>query len=153
MPKDAPRSTKVDVPQRPISTGKGAYNPVLLPKEQRLDATVDQAKHQPSMLGDAHADKPLWQRLNYIHVAILTFVPLASLYALFFVPLQWKTALFAVAYYFFTGFGITAGEFSCLQLIVIIETNGMGCPKLLRCLHKLPLGSRMCPRGCMTIRP
>lgn len=55
-------------------------------------------------------EKPLWQRLNYIHLFILTAVPLASLYAVFFVPLQWRTAVFAVMYYFFTGFGITAGE-------------------------------------------
>lgn len=61
------------------------------------------------MLGDAHADKPLWQRINYIHLFILTSVPLATLYAIFFVPLQWRTAAFAVFYYFFTGFGITAG--------------------------------------------
>lgn len=63
------------------------------------------------MLGDAHADKPLWQRLNYIHLFILAGVPLATLYAIFYVPLQWRTAAFAVFYYFFTGFGITAGKF------------------------------------------
>ena len=37
-------------------------------------------------------------------------IPLVGCVAAWWTPLQWKTAVFAVAYYFATGLGITAGE-------------------------------------------
>jgi stearoyl-CoA desaturase (Delta-9 desaturase) len=50
-----------------------------------------------------------WKELNYLTATILTVVPLLSIYGLCTTTLIWKTAVWAVAYYFFTGLGITAG--------------------------------------------
>ncbi len=62
-----------------------------------------------SFLGDHHADKPLLQRLNFLHVFILFGVPALAIYGL--ATWEWNsmTAVFSVFYYFFTGLGITAG--------------------------------------------
>jgi len=47
--------------------------------------------------------------LNWINVLALTVPPLLTVYAILFVPLQTKTFLFSIFYYFVTGLGITAG--------------------------------------------
>lgn len=62
-----------------------------------------------SFLGDHHADKPLLQRLNYLHVFILFGVPALALYGLATWTFNWYTVAFAVAYYWWSGLGITAG--------------------------------------------
>ena len=53
--------------------------------------------------------KTLYKETQWISVIALTFTPIASIYGWFTTPLQFKTALFAIFYYFFTGVGITAG--------------------------------------------
>ncbi|KAJ3290063.1 hypothetical protein HDU79_003566 [Rhizoclosmatium sp. JEL0117] len=47
--------------------------------------------------------------INWVSLTILTVTPLLALIGLAFVPLRATTFWFAVAYYFFTGMGITAG--------------------------------------------
>jgi hypothetical protein len=61
------------------------------------------------LLGGNLAGKPLLSRLDWLHVPLLVSTPLIALYGFATVPLRWETAAFAVAYYFFTGLGITAG--------------------------------------------
>ncbi|KAJ7637044.1 delta 9-fatty acid desaturase protein [Roridomyces roridus] len=51
----------------------------------------------------------LLNELNWLNVAILTVTPTVSFVGAYYTKLRWETALFAVAYYFFTGLGITAG--------------------------------------------
>ena len=63
-----------------------------------------------SFLGDHLADKPLLQRLNYLHVFILFGVPALAIYGLFTWEWNSMTAAFSIFYYFVTGLGITAGE-------------------------------------------
>ncbi|KAF7324722.1 Acyl-CoA desaturase [Mycena kentingensis (nom. inval.)] len=46
--------------------------------------------------------------VRWFNVAVLLITPLVGLYGLVFVPVQRKTAAFAVAYYLFSMFGITA---------------------------------------------
>lgn len=65
-----------------------------------------------SIIGDAFKDRPLLNRLDWLHVPLLVSTPLIALYGLWTVPLRWETALWSVIYYFMTGLGITAGEFS-----------------------------------------
>jgi fatty-acid desaturase len=60
-------------------------------------------------LGDNFKDKPLLARLNWLHVPLLTLTPIIALIGLFTVDHNWKTWLFAFAYYKITGLGITAG--------------------------------------------
>jgi len=51
-----------------------------------------------------------WRKdLNLLNVAILIFTPFIGLAGAMVTPLQWKTCLFSIFYYFITGLGITAG--------------------------------------------
>ena len=45
------------------------------------------------------------KELNYLSLAILTITPSVALYGAFTTILRWETAVFAVFYYFITGFG------------------------------------------------
>jgi stearoyl-CoA desaturase (Delta-9 desaturase) len=47
----------------------------------------------------------LWKNVNYLSLAILTITPSIALYGAFTTKLRWETAVFAVFYYFVTGFG------------------------------------------------
>ncbi|KAI8594393.1 hypothetical protein EDD21DRAFT_421787, partial [Dissophora ornata] len=50
-----------------------------------------------------------YKKLDWVHVLGLVFMPIYGFYMAFTsVPLQQKTAIFSVLYYFFTGLGITA---------------------------------------------
>ncbi|KAH8116099.1 delta 9-fatty acid desaturase protein [Phellopilus nigrolimitatus] len=51
----------------------------------------------------------IFQELNYLSLAVLVITPSIAIWGLCSVPLMWKTGVFAVLYYFFTGLGITAG--------------------------------------------
>ncbi|PRP83512.1 stearic acid desaturase [Planoprotostelium fungivorum] len=48
-------------------------------------------------------------KINWLHAPILVLPPLATIYALYTVPLLLKTLVWSIIYYFITGLGITAG--------------------------------------------
>jgi len=50
-----------------------------------------------------------YKHVNWLNVYLIIGIPMAGLYAATFTPLYTKTAIWAVAYYFATGLGITAG--------------------------------------------
>lgn len=52
-----------------------------------------------------------YKHIDWLNVTFIIGVPLYGLIAAYWTPLCWKTALWAVAYYFMTGMGITAGMF------------------------------------------
>jgi len=54
--------------------------------------------------------KNWYKHVNWLNTTFIILTPLAGLISTYWVPLQWKTALFAVIYYFHTGLGITAGR-------------------------------------------
>ncbi|RAH69783.1 acyl-CoA desaturase [Aspergillus aculeatinus CBS 121060] len=59
------------------------------------------------------ADTPVtlrnWhQHIDWLNVIMIIGIPLYGCIQAFWVPLQFKTAIWAIAYYFFTGLGITA---------------------------------------------
>ena len=61
------------------------------------------------------ADTPItaqnWhQHVNWLNVFMIIGIPLYGCIQAYWVPLQLKTAIWAVTYYFFTGLGITAGR-------------------------------------------
>lgn len=61
------------------------------------------------------ADTPItwknWPRhIDWLNVLFIVGIPLYGSVQAFWVPLQLKTAVWAVAYYFYTGIGITAGS-------------------------------------------
>lgn len=51
-----------------------------------------------------------WKEISWVSTTVLTVTPTIAIVGAFYASLQWKTALFAVFYYFVTGLGITAGE-------------------------------------------
>lgn len=62
------------------------------------------------------ADTPLtrqnwYKHVNWLNVFLIVGIPIYGCVQAFWVPLQLKTAIWAVIYYFFTGLGITAGMF------------------------------------------
>ena len=67
-------------------------------------------QHYTGLLGDNFKDKPLYQRLNWLHVILLTATPLMAFYGLANWTPNRATMIWAVVYYFLTGLGITAGE-------------------------------------------
>lgn len=62
-----------------------------------------------SFLGDHFQELPLLQRLNWLHLPLLTLTPALALYGLLTSPWYLNTFLAAIGYYFFSGLGITAG--------------------------------------------
>lgn len=62
------------------------------------------------------ADTPVtlqnwYKHVNWLNVTLIIGIPLYGCIQALWVPLQLKTAIWAVVYYFWTGLGITAGEF------------------------------------------
>lgn len=51
-----------------------------------------------------------YQHVNWLNVILILGVPLSGCIQALWVPLQLKTAVWAVLYYFMTGLGITAGK-------------------------------------------
>jgi stearoyl-CoA desaturase (delta-9 desaturase) len=50
-----------------------------------------------------------YKHINWLNVVLIVGVPLYGCVAAYWTPLQWKTAIWTVVYYFMTGMGITAG--------------------------------------------
>ena len=49
--------------------------------------------------------------VNWLNVLFIIVIPLYGFIQAYWVPLQTKTALWAIFYYFYTGIGITAGTY------------------------------------------
>ena len=52
-----------------------------------------------------------YKHVNWLNVVLIVGIPVYGMIQAYWVPLRLKTAIFAVAYYFMTGLGITAGTF------------------------------------------
>ena len=62
-------------------------------------------------------DEPLtlsnwYQQISWINVTFVAGIPLFGFIMAYHTPLVWKTAVWTLIYYFFTGLGITAGKIS-----------------------------------------
>jgi stearoyl-CoA desaturase (delta-9 desaturase) len=51
-----------------------------------------------------------YKHVNWLNTFFIIGVPMLGLIGAYWVPLQMKTLVFSVLYYFYTGLGITAGE-------------------------------------------
>lgn len=60
-----------------------------------------------------------YKHVNWLNVTLIVLIPLYGLIQAYWTPLRWQTAIWAFAYYFMTGLGITAGmsenQLCCLQ--------------------------------------
>jgi len=72
-------------------------------RKQKIDLRKAHITDQPITL------KNWYQHVNWLNTTFIIFIPLIGMISSFWVPLQYKTAIFSVAYYFFAGLGITAG--------------------------------------------
>lgn len=52
-----------------------------------------------------------YKHIEWLNVFLLIFLPIYGMVTAYYTPLQWKTGVWAVLYYFMTGLGITAGMF------------------------------------------
>jgi stearoyl-CoA desaturase (delta-9 desaturase) len=50
-----------------------------------------------------------YKHINWLNVTLIIGIPMYGMIQAYWTPLQLKTAIFAVVYYFATGLGITAG--------------------------------------------
>ena len=54
--------------------------------------------------------KNWYKHVNWLNVFLIVGIPLLGCIQAFWTPLYWQTAVWAVAYYYATGLGITAGK-------------------------------------------
>jgi len=67
-------------------------------------------------IADTLMTRSNWHKhVNWLNVFLILGIPAMGCIQAFWTPLQWKTAVWAVGYYFFTGLGITAGKSKCLE--------------------------------------
>jgi stearoyl-CoA desaturase (delta-9 desaturase) len=52
-----------------------------------------------------------YKHVNWLNVTLIVLVPIYGMIQAYWTPLQWKTAVWAITYYFMTGLGVTAGAF------------------------------------------
>jgi len=65
--------------------------------------------NKTSFFGNHYKNKPLYKRINYLHLLILSITPILSIYGLLTCDYYLNTFLFTILYYVLCGFGITAG--------------------------------------------
>jgi hypothetical protein len=110
-----------------------------------LNATPSVGQDSVGLLGGSFLDQPLYKRLDWLHVPLLIGTPLIALYGCSQWTFDWRTLAFAVAFYFFSGLGITAGE--CWQAGLGSGSRGRGGQRSCALLPgapgviPLPLGS------------
>ena len=60
--------------------------------------------------------KNWYKHVNWLNVTLIVGVPLYGLVQAWWTPLRWNTAMWAIAYYFMTGLGVTAGKLIKLEV-------------------------------------
>ncbi|KLU81813.1 acyl-CoA desaturase [Magnaporthiopsis poae ATCC 64411] len=81
--------------------GTTEYKPLRANKA--FDAKKPHISDEPMTMKNWH------KHINWLNTTFILFVPLCGLISTYWVPLQYKTAIWAIVYYFNTGLGITAG--------------------------------------------
>ena len=61
-----------------------------------------------------------YKHVNWLNFIMIIGVPCFGLVLAWWTPLQWKTLVWSVVYYFWTGLGITAGMYS---MVIILEVS------------------------------
>ncbi|KAI9827471.1 MAG: stearoyl-CoA 9-desaturase [Thelocarpon impressellum] len=80
------------------------------PRKPRQDGPAPAPAPAPPSVLDPAMDASNWYRhVNWLNVTVLLTIPLAAAVTAVSTPLQWRTAVWSVLYYFLTGIGITAG--------------------------------------------
>lgn len=78
---------------------------------QPAQAQAQQQQDKKPHITDTKMTLANWHmHVNWLNVFFILVIPLAGCIQALWVPLQLKTAIWAVVYYFMTGLGITAGK-------------------------------------------
>jgi stearoyl-CoA desaturase (delta-9 desaturase) len=80
--------------------GTGDYKPL---RSKQYDLKKPHITEYPITWGN------WYKHVNWLNTFFIIFIPLMGCVGAYFTPLSWKTAAFAVFYYFNSGLGITAG--------------------------------------------
>lgn len=105
------------MPSHQPTAGHMAVQPQFLSSQPSVMAKTSEPNrsksHDPRKphITDMPITKSNWYKhINWLNVTLIVAIPLYGSIQAFWVSLQWRTALFAVVYYFMTGLGITAGK-------------------------------------------
>ena len=109
------------MPSNQPAAGMLAVKPEYLSSQPSPMAKVSEPNRNKSYdpkkqhITDTPITKANWYKhVNWLNVTLIVGIPLYGVVQAWWVPLYWKTAIFAVAYYFMSGLGITAGESCCV---------------------------------------
>lgn len=112
------------MPSSQPAAGYLAVQPQFLSSQPSPMAKVSEPNRSRSYdpkkphITDSPITKSNWYKhVNWLNVTLIVGIPIYGCVQAFWVPLQWRTALFAVLYYFMTGLGITAGKLSTSNAI------------------------------------
>ncbi len=116
MPSSQPAAGHLAIDPQYVSSQP---TPVAKASEPNRNKAYDPKK--PHITETAITKSNWWKHVNWLNVYFIVGIPLYGCIQAFWVPLKWQTALFAVAYYFMTGLGITAGEYYRSGIFIHIE--------------------------------
>merc|ERR1712014_73156 len=111
-------SIRHTMPSHQPTSGMPAVDPAKLshipsaeskpaPQEPVRNKNYDPKK--PHITETPLTKKNWYKHVNWLNVVLIVGIPIAGLITATWTPLRWQTAVWAVAYYFATGLGITAG--------------------------------------------
>lgn len=100
----ASSSANAPVQAQAFPDGTSDYVPVR--SNKKLDPKKPHITDQPITL------KNWYQHVNWLNTIFIVLVPMVGLISSYWVPLNTKTLVFSIVYYFYTGLGITAGKLS-----------------------------------------
>lgn len=75
--------------------------------EPNRSRTYDPKK--PHITEQPITKKNWYKHVNWLNVTLIVGIPIYGCIQAWWTPVRWQTAIFAIAYYFMTGLGITAG--------------------------------------------
>jgi stearoyl-CoA desaturase (Delta-9 desaturase) len=103
------------MPSHQPVAGMSAVDPQFISQPPPAASTAESDRNPKYHPKKPHiTDTPItWQNwykhVNWLNCFLILGIPAMGCVAAFWTPLQWKTAVWAVIYYFCTGLGITAG--------------------------------------------
>lgn len=105
------------MPSHQPTAGHMAVQPQFLSSQPSPMAKTSEPNRNKSYdprkphITDTPITKSTWYKhVNWLNVTLIVGIPLYGCIQAFWVQLQWRTALFAIVYYFMTGLGVTAGK-------------------------------------------
>jgi stearoyl-CoA desaturase (delta-9 desaturase) len=91
------------------STAQAASQPSPMAKPLEPNRNKKYDPKKPHITEEPITRANWYKHVNWLNVTLIVGIPIYGMIQAYWTPLQWKTAIFAVVYYFATGLGITAG--------------------------------------------